>query len=103
MNNIMAPQQFMGLAEPYKCATSRMCPQSDPNGANKRGVDFAPTRSDELTSNTTVNLAGTSFTVSYWLRRDSSQFADAVLSIGKLATKPPISARWVLIVKSSLL
>jgi alpha-tubulin suppressor-like RCC1 family protein len=86
MNNVGSLLQYVGVAGPYKCVTSRMCPQSDLNGANKRSIDFAPTRSDELTSNTTVNLAGTSFTVSYWLRRDSSQSADVVLSIGKLAT-----------------
>ena len=86
MNNVVAPLQFVGVAGPYKCVTFRMCPQSDLNGAINRGIDFAPTRSDELISNTTVNLTGTSFTVSYWLRRDSSQSADVVLSIGKLAT-----------------
>jgi len=86
MNNVGSLLQYVGVAGPYKCVTSRMCPQSDLNGANKRSIDFAPTRSDELTSNTTVNLAGTSFTVSYWLRRDSSQSADVAVSIGKLAT-----------------
>jgi len=86
MNNVAAPLQFVGVAGPYKCVIFRMCPQSDLNGAINRGIDFAATRSDELTSNTTVNLTGTSFTVSYWLRRDSSQSADVVLSIGKLAT-----------------
>jgi alpha-tubulin suppressor-like RCC1 family protein len=86
MNNVIAPQQFTGLAGPYKCATSRNCPQTDVNGAVKQGGDFAPTRSDELVSNTTVNLAGTSFTVSYWLRRDGIQAEDVALSIGKLAT-----------------
>jgi hypothetical protein len=86
MNDVVAPQQFTGLAGPYKCATSRNCPQTDVNGAVKWGVDFASTRSDELTSNTTVNLAGTSFTVSYWLRRDGVQAEDAAVSIGKLAT-----------------
>jgi alpha-tubulin suppressor-like RCC1 family protein len=86
MKDMMQLQQYIGLAGPYKCATPRMCPQSDPNGMSKRAIDFAPTRSDELTSNTTVNLTGTSFTVSYWLRRDSSQSPDAVVSIGKVAT-----------------
>jgi alpha-tubulin suppressor-like RCC1 family protein len=86
MNDVVAPQQFIGLAGPYKCATSRNCPQIDVNGTIKHGVDFAPTRSDELVSNTTVNLAGTSFTVSYWLRRDGIQAEDVVISIGKLAT-----------------
>jgi len=86
MNNVGSPLQYSGVTGPYKCVTSRMCPQSDLNGANKRSIDFASTRSDELTSNTTVNLAGTSFTVSYWLRRDSSQSADVAVSIGKSAT-----------------
>ena len=86
MNDVVAPQQFTGLAGPYKCATSRNCPQTDVNGAVKSGVDFAPTRSDELVSNTAVNLAGTSFTVSYWLRRDGVQAEDVAVSIGKLAT-----------------
>jgi alpha-tubulin suppressor-like RCC1 family protein len=86
MNNVGSPLQYSGVTGPYKCVTSRMCPQSDLNGANKRSIDFALTRSDELTSNTTVNLAGTSFTVSYWLRRDSSQSADVAVSIGKSAT-----------------
>ena len=86
MNDEMAPQQFIGVAGPYKCLTSRTCPRSDLNGANKRGISFAPTRSDELTSNSTVSLTGTSFTASYWMRRDSSQSEDVAFSIGKLAT-----------------
>jgi alpha-tubulin suppressor-like RCC1 family protein len=86
MKDLTVLQQFIGTAGPYKCATPRMCPQSDPNGVIKRGIDFAPTRSDELISNTSVNLTGNSFTVSYWLRRDSSQTADTVVSIGKVAT-----------------
>jgi hypothetical protein len=74
--------RYTGVAGPYTCAALTACPQSDPNGMRNRAARFNDTSGDELNSTGTVNLTGTSFTVSYWMRRDRVNTNDVALSIG---------------------
>ncbi len=83
--------QYVGMAGPYLCTALSTCPQSDPNGVRQRAARFAAVSGDELTSTSKLTLAGTSFTVSYWMRRDRINTNDVALSLGTPAIRTFLS------------
>lgn len=83
--------QYVGLAGPYVCTAPLACPQSDLAGVNKRAVRFNAITGDELTSTAKISLSGTSFSVSYWMRRDRINTNDVALSLGTPAKRTFLS------------
>lgn len=83
--------QYVGVAGPYLCTAPSACPQSDPNGVRQRAARFAAVSGDELTSTSKLTLSGTSFTVSYWMRRDRINTNDVALSLGTPAIRKFLS------------
>ena len=58
---------------------------------NKRAVRFNAINGDELTSTAKINLSGTSFSASYWMRRDRINTNDVALSLGTPAKRTFLS------------
>ena len=83
--------QYVGLAGPYLCTAPLACPQSDLAGVNKRAVRFNAINGDELTSTAKISLSGTSFSASYWMRRDRINTNDVALSLGTPAKQTFLS------------
>ncbi len=83
--------QYVGVAGPFACTTPYACPQSDLAGVNKRAVRFNAINGDELTSTSKITLSGTSFSVSYWMRRDRINTNDVALSLGTPAKRTFLS------------
>lgn len=83
--------QYVGMAGPYLCTAPSACPQSDPNGVRQRAARFTAVNGDELTSTGKLTLSGTSFTVSYWMRRDRINTNDVALSLGTPAKRTFLS------------
>lgn len=84
MDNLAPLAQFGSTAGTFTCTAASACPQSERDRANQRVARFTASRGDELTSTNKFTLGNSSFTISYWLRRERNDRHDAVLSTGTM-------------------
>jgi alpha-tubulin suppressor-like RCC1 family protein len=84
MDNLAPLTQFGSTAGAFTCTAASACPQSERDRGNQRVARFTASRGDELTSANKFTLGNSSFTISYWLRRERNDRHDAVLSTGTM-------------------
>jgi alpha-tubulin suppressor-like RCC1 family protein len=84
MDNLAPLTQFGSTTGAFTCTAASACPQSERDRGNQRVARFTASRGDELTSANKFTLGGTSFTISYWLRRERNDRDDPVISTGTL-------------------